>query len=63
MEYEKIYFIEKRTVEEIEALNEKQQNLDKIFQDTDSGDYKIEFGKHIAYRFEVIEILGKGSFG
>lgn len=31
--------------------------------DDDKGDYKVEIKDHIGYRFEVIEPLGKGSFG
>lgn len=31
--------------------------------DDDRGDYRIVQHDHIAYRFEVLEILGKGSFG
>lgn len=31
--------------------------------DDEKGDYKVVIGDHIGYRFEVIEPLGKGSFG
>lgn len=31
--------------------------------DDDKGDYKVILKDHIGYRFEVIEPLGKGSFG
>ena len=31
--------------------------------DDDKGDYNIIMGDHIGYRYEVIEFLGKGSFG
>ena len=31
--------------------------------DDERNDYKVVKGDHIAYRFEVIEVLGKGSFG
>ena len=31
--------------------------------DDDRGDYKTYIGDHIAYRYEVLETLGKGSFG
>ncbi|OMJ74300.1 hypothetical protein SteCoe_26787 [Stentor coeruleus] len=31
--------------------------------DDDRGDYKITIGDHIAYRFEILNILGRGSFG
>lgn len=31
--------------------------------DDEKGDYKIQFGDDILYRYEILEILGKGSFG
>ena len=31
--------------------------------DDDRGDYNVIIGDHIAYRFEIIDFLGKGSFG
>lgn len=31
--------------------------------DDDKGDYKIINGDHIGYRYEIVEFLGKGSFG
>jgi len=31
--------------------------------DDDRGDYIITQGDHLAYRYEVVDVLGKGSFG
>ena len=31
--------------------------------DDDRGDYNIVNGDHLAYRYEMVDILGKGSFG
>ena len=31
--------------------------------DDERGDYRIVIGDHIAYRYQVLEVLGKGSFG
>lgn len=31
--------------------------------DDERGDYNIIVGDHLAYRYEVVDILGKGSFG
>lgn len=31
--------------------------------DDDRGDYNIVKGDHLAYRYEIIDVLGKGSFG
>ena len=31
--------------------------------DDENGDYQLVKGDHIAYRYEVMETLGTGSFG
>lgn len=31
--------------------------------DDERGDYQIVIGDHLAYRYEVLDVLGKGSFG
>lgn len=31
--------------------------------DDERGDYSIVYGDHLLYRYEVIDVLGKGSFG
>lgn len=31
--------------------------------DDDRGDYNIVIGDHLSYRYEIVDILGKGSFG
>lgn len=31
--------------------------------DDDRGDYSIVIGDHLAYRYEIVDVLGKGSFG
>lgn len=31
--------------------------------DDERGDYKIIAGDHLAYRYEIVDVLGKGSFG
>ena len=31
--------------------------------DDDRGDYNIVEGDHLAYRYEIVDVLGKGSFG
>ena len=31
--------------------------------DDERGDYKVTIGDHISYRYEVLKILGQGSFG
>ena len=31
--------------------------------DDDRGDYAIVLGDHLSYRYEIVDVLGKGSFG
>ncbi|KAI1196868.1 hypothetical protein F5X97DRAFT_197742 [Nemania serpens] len=31
--------------------------------DDERGDYSIVMGDHLAYRYEIVDVLGKGSFG
>jgi len=31
--------------------------------DSERGDYKVTSRDHIAYRYEILSTLGKGSFG
>ena len=31
--------------------------------DNENGDILLKIGQHIAYRFEIVDTLGKGSFG
>lgn len=40
----------------------KSQNANFGYDD-DRGDYQIVIGDHLAYRYEVVDVLGKGSFG
>ena len=30
--------------------------------DNHEGYYKVQIGEHIAYRYEILKVLGKGSF-
>jgi len=49
LDYETIYFIGKRC-------------KTRVFDDN-KGNYIVRVGDHIGYRYEIISILGKGSFG
>ncbi len=31
--------------------------------DDDKGDYRVRMGEHLGYRYEIVGLLGKGSFG
>lgn len=56
-EYQMIYFLgsDRKIVPVIEGINNGYDN--------DKGDYLIIEGDHIAYRYEIIKIIGRGSFG
>ncbi|CAG9335412.1 DYRK4_2 [Blepharisma stoltei] len=58
LEYSEIYFL---------GLKSKKIQPDptqaNFGYDDDRSDYKLVTGDHISYRYEIIEILGKGSFG
>lgn len=55
----KLFEEKKSQIPEDENNGEYQGN--PVF-DNDEGYYRITVGDHIAYRFEVLKILGKGSF-
>jgi len=41
----------------------KNTNLPNFGYDDERGDYTIVKGDHLAYRYEIVDVLGKGSFG
>ena len=56
-EYKEIYYLGEKY---------KAENTDfkgKTIQDNDQNDYIINFNDHLSYRYEILSILGKGSFG
>lgn len=58
LEYQQIYFLG------LGAQKIKGTVLDNNYGfDDDRGDYRVVMGDHIAFRFEVISSLGRGSFG
>lgn len=59
LDYKLIYFISK-TKDKIDGSKLKTNNNGY---DDNRGDYKIVIGDHIAYRYEILETLGQGSFG
>lgn len=54
LEYQNVYY----AGDELSKL----KNTNKKFDD-EKGNYRVIIGDHIAYRYEIIERLGKGSFG
>ena len=59
LQYRKVYFVGSKA-DKIEGSPLTQNNHGY---DDDNEDYKVVMGDHMAYRYEVIEALGKGSFG
>ena len=58
LEYNEIYFLG------LSAQKTKSYSVNMNYgYDDERGDYLITTGDHIAYRYEIIKFLGKGSFG
>ena len=61
VDYKEVYFAGNRSAKKIAGdLHESAMNFGY---DDDRGDYNIVDGDHLAYRYEVVDLLGKGSFG
>ncbi|KAH8724049.1 hypothetical protein GQ44DRAFT_709077 [Phaeosphaeriaceae sp. PMI808] len=61
IDYKEIYFCGTKSAKKhVGDLNSQTANFGY---DDDRGDYNIVFGDHLAYRYEVVDLLGKGSFG
>ena len=59
LDYRQVYFLGLES-KKIKATPKLKPNYGY---DNDKGDYKTVLRDHIAYRYEVLEFLGKGSFG
>ena len=61
IDYKEVYFFgTKNARKHVGDLNHSANNFGY---DDDRGDYNIVMGDHLAYRYEVVDMLGKGSFG
>ncbi|KAJ8130377.1 hypothetical protein O1611_g3255 [Lasiodiplodia mahajangana] len=61
MDYSDIYFCGTQNANKIVGdLNTSKPNFGY---DDERGDYSIIMGDHLAYRYEIVDVLGKGSFG
>ena len=61
VDYKDIYFCGTQNAKKhVGDLNTEVANFGY---DDERGDYNIVNGDHLAYRYEIIDILGKGSFG
>ena len=59
LDYQEIYFLGL----ECEKVKGSPFNKFNFGYDDEKGDYQSKLKDHIAYRFEIVEFLGKGSFG
>jgi dual specificity tyrosine-phosphorylation-regulated kinase 2/3/4 len=59
LDYKSIYFLGENSKKILGSL----KNDFNYGYDDERGDYNVKMGDHIAYRFEIIDFLGKGSFG
>jgi dual specificity tyrosine-phosphorylation-regulated kinase 2/3/4 len=60
LDYEHIYFL--GSILAAKKLQGKPGKNNNGFDD-DQGDYTVVLGDHLAFRYEVLDFLGKGSFG
>ena len=61
VDYSEVYFTGTRSAQKVVGdLNAASANFGY---DDERGDYNIVEGDHLAYRYEVVDLLGKGSFG
>jgi dual specificity tyrosine-phosphorylation-regulated kinase 2/3/4 len=61
VDYEDVYFTGTRSAKKI--VGDLEASPTNFGYDDERGDYNIVNGDHLAYRYEVIDMLGKGSFG
>lgn len=61
VDYADIYFC--GTLRARKIVGDPSNTATNFGYDDDRGDYNIVEGDHLAYRYEVVDILGKGSFG
>ncbi|WQF88970.1 Putative serine/threonine-protein kinase, active [Colletotrichum destructivum] len=61
VDYNDIYFCGTQNARKV--IGDLQSDAPNFGYDDERGDYTIVPGDHLAYRYEIIDILGKGSFG
>ncbi|RYP11857.1 hypothetical protein DL765_007574 [Monosporascus sp. GIB2] len=61
IDYNDVYFCGTQNANKV--VGDLHSNSPNFGYDDERGDYTIVIGDHLAYRYEVIDILGKGSFG
>lgn len=61
IDYREIFFCGTQTAKK--HVGDLHSSAANFGYDDDRGDYNIVIGDHLAYRYEVVDVLGKGSFG
>ena len=61
VDYNEVYFCGTQTA--MKFTGNLESEAANFGYDDDRGDYNIVNGDHLSYRYEIIDILGKGSFG
>ena len=61
VDYKDVYFC--GTQDAQKHIGDLSTDVANFGYDDDRGDYTIINGDHLAYRYEIVDILGKGSFG
>ncbi|KAL2148337.1 hypothetical protein VTH82DRAFT_2257 [Thermothelomyces myriococcoides] len=61
VDYKDVYFC--GTQNAAKVVGNPQSDSPNFGYDDERGDYTIVPGDHLAYRYEIIDLLGKGSFG
>ncbi|KAI5467116.1 hypothetical protein BGZ63DRAFT_344390 [Mariannaea sp. PMI_226] len=61
VDYSDVYFCGTQHAHKV--VGDLQSSAPNFGYDDERGDYSIVCGDHLAYRYEIIDVLGKGSFG
>ncbi|KAF6843423.1 hypothetical protein CMUS01_02098 [Colletotrichum musicola] len=61
VDYNDVFFCGTQNARKV--VGDLQSDKPNFGYDDDRGDYTIVPGDHLAYRYEIIDVLGKGSFG
>ncbi|KAI1306174.1 hypothetical protein F5Y03DRAFT_143533 [Xylaria venustula] len=61
IDYNDIYFCGTQNANKI--VGDLHTSKPNFGYDDERGDYSIIMGDHLAYRYEIVDVLGKGSFG
>ncbi|KUI74286.1 Dual specificity protein kinase pom1 [Cytospora mali] len=61
IDYNDIYFCGTQNAQKV--VGDLNTDVPNFGYDDERGDYSIVTGDHLAFRYEIIDVLGKGSFG